>query len=329
VSYFGHRKSLIALASFTALVDTVARLAFKSVRIMDAKFHPAIAAIKSGDLQRLKSLVSQDPTLATGRSSQSHPTLLQCLVLSAKDVPNQVELARVLIEAGAELNQPFVACGSMDNVKIAALLIDCGAAIDGTGGWSPLEEALYWNSQKVAALLLERGASIANLRIAAGLGRTDLIEDFFNPDGSLKAAAGKINWPWGDRAVIEESNFDREGKAKLAARVASWSDDRQGIIDNAFVYACLHGHIEAAKLLLQKGAQLNAIPGGFDYAGTGLHYAALNGHRATVQFLIEQGADVDIRDTKVGATAAGWAEHGGHKELKRYLEDCSSQFRRQ
>lgn len=50
---------------------------------MDTKFHPAIAAIKSGDVDGLKSLVSQDPSLATTRSSRSHPTLLQCLVLDS------------------------------------------------------------------------------------------------------------------------------------------------------------------------------------------------------------------------------------------------------
>src|ERR1700730_14053546 len=100
---------------------------------MDTKFHPAIAAIKSGDLKGLKSLVSQDPTLATSRSSKSHPTLLQCLVLDAMDVPNKVELASVLIDAGAELNGPLGACGSCDNVELAALLLDCGAAINGIG----------------------------------------------------------------------------------------------------------------------------------------------------------------------------------------------------
>ena len=46
--------------------------------------------------------------------------------------------------------------------------------------WSPLEEALYWNNRNVIALLLERGAKVQNLRTAAGLGRTDLIESYFN-----------------------------------------------------------------------------------------------------------------------------------------------------
>ena len=56
-------------------------------------------------------------------------------------------------------------------------------------------------------------------------------------------------------------------------------------------------------------------PGGFDFAGTGLHYAALNGHRPMVEFLLAHGADRNIKDTKVSSTAAGWAEHGGHNDL--------------
>ena len=45
---------------------------------MDPKFHPAIVAIKLGDVERLRTLVGEDPMLATARSTTSHPTLLQC-----------------------------------------------------------------------------------------------------------------------------------------------------------------------------------------------------------------------------------------------------------
>jgi len=176
-----------------------------------------------------------------------------------------------------------------------APLLDRGAAIDGTGGWSPLEEALYWNSQNVLALLVERGAKVQNLRTAAGLGRTDLIESYFNADGTLKPESGRVNSPWGE--------------------LKRWPQDQQNIVNNAFVFACMHGHIDAAKLLFDKGAEINVIPGGFDYAGTGLHYAALNGHRTMVEFLLAHGADPTIKDTKVGSTAAGWAEYGGHPQI--------------
>ena len=230
---------------------------------MDAKFHPAMVAIKTDDLDRFRSLIRQDPTLATSRSSTSHPTLLQCLVLSGNALTNKLEMARILIRAGAELNGPFGACASCDNVEVAELLLDSGAAVDGTGGWSPLEEALYWNGRRVINLLLQRGARIQNLRIAAGLGRLDALENFFNSDGSLKPEAGTINWPWGDLQVIAKSNFDAGGKQSLASRFSSWTNDRQGIINNAFVYACMHGHIDAATFLMDKGAEINTIPGGF------------------------------------------------------------------
>lgn len=231
--------------------------------------------------------------------------MLQCLVLDANGYPNARAMAEVLIDAGAELNEPLVAAASIGNREVAELLLDRGAAIDGTGGWSPLEEALYWNNQDVVALLLERGARVQNLRTAAALGRTDLIHAYFDDSGNLKPEAGKIDWPFGN---------------SHSARVAAWSQDRQGIIDNAFVYACMHGHVDAARLLLDKGAEINTVPGGFDYAGTGLHYAALNGHRAMVEFLLDHGADKSVKDAKIGSTAAGWAEFGKHPELLDLLQ---------
>jgi len=164
---------------------------------MDAKFHSAIEAVQSGDLQRFKALIAKDPSLATSRSSRSHPTLLQCVALDGNGKPDNVEMARALVDAGAEINEPLVAACGINNRDVAELLLDRGAAIDGTGGWSPLEEALYWNSRDVIALLLARGAAVKNLRVAAGLGRTDLIEGYFSSDGSLKPEAGRINWPWG------------------------------------------------------------------------------------------------------------------------------------
>ena len=261
---------------------------------MDRKFHSAMKAVNADDLQKFKEAVTADPTLTTSRSSCSHPTLLQCVVLDGNGKLHNVEMAQILIDAGAEPNEPFGATASIDNRACAELLLDHGAAINGTGGWTPIEEALYWNSRNVLSLLLERGAKVQNLRTAAGLGRPDLIESYFDNDGTLKPEAGKIDWPFG---------------------VKSWSPDQQGIVNNAFVFACMHGHIDGARLLLDKGAEINVIPGGFDFAGTGLHYAALNGHRPMVEYLLAHGADRNIKDTKVGSTAAGWAEHGGHNDL--------------
>src|SRR5262245_6829398 len=135
---------------------------------MDALFQPAVAAIERNDADSLRELLRKNPSLATTRSSIGHPVLLQCLVLSGKNLSHQLEMARVLIDAGAGLDEPLVACASCDNAAAAALLLDEGASVDGLGGWCPLEEALYWNSGAVIALLLQRGARIPNLRVAAG-----------------------------------------------------------------------------------------------------------------------------------------------------------------
>jgi uncharacterized protein len=283
---------------------------------MDARFHPAMAAIKSGDLEKLKSLLDADPTLATTRSSTSHPTLLQCLTLDARDVPNIVEMARALIDAGAEINGPFVACASGDNVEVAATLLDAGAAINGIGVWSPLEEALYWGSDAVRDLLLQRGASVHNLRIAAGLGRTDLIESFFDVDGRLRPEAGELHWPFEDSLT---SNLPKPIKSLIQPAGDEWDAQPLDIINNAFAYACMHNRIEAASLLLRKGADINTIPRGFHYPGTALHYAAAHGHRAMVEFLIEQGADANAKDKERGGSPASWAAYGGYAELSDYL----------
>jgi hypothetical protein len=270
---------------------------------VDAKFHPAIAAIKADDADRLRALVEADPSLATSRSSCSHPTLLQCLVLDGCNSPRQIDMARILVDARADVNEPLVAAAGINNDAAVGYLLDRGAAIDGTGGWSPLEESLYWNGHRTRDLLLQRGAKIRNLRIAAGLGRVDVMQTFFNADGSLRSEAGRVNWPWEERSP----------------RFASFKQDPQGVVDNALVYASMHGHLDAAAFLLERGAELNTIPGGFDYSGTALHYAAFNGQRAMVEFLLARGADASIKDTKIGQTAAAWADHAKHPEIRDLL----------
>ena len=267
---------------------------------MDPKFHPAVDAIKAGDLERFRTLLREDPSLATARSSKSHPTLLQCVVLDGYEVPHSSEMAKLLIDAGAEVDGPLIAAASMNNVEAIPVLLDAGAAINGNGTWSPIEDALAFGAHRAVRLLLERGATIHNLRIAAGLGRADLMDGFFHPDGRLKAEAGKIAWPFDEPA---------EG----------WSQDPQDTIDNAFVYACRSGQIDAGERLLQHGARINAIPPGFDYPGTGLHYAAMDGHQPMVDYLLAHGADPRIKDKKVSSTPAGWAEHGGHPEIEELL----------
>jgi ankyrin repeat protein len=54
-----------------------------------------------------------------------------------------------------------------------------------------------------------------------------------------------------------------------------------------------------------------------DEGATALHYAAFEGNRPVVELLVERGADINAIDGKFGATPAGWAieylrERGGY-----------------
>jgi hypothetical protein len=277
---------------------------------MDERFRAAQAAIHDGNLVLFESLLAGDPGLATGRSRCSHPTLLQCLVLTIGEQPHLEGAIRALAERGAELTDPLIAACGVDNVSAAAALLDLGANIDGNGKWSPLEEALYWGGRKALDLLLSRGAAIDSLRKAAGVGRTDYLELCFTETGELTKAAGCVRWPWFEKPIPDSIRCDR-----------------QQIVDNALVYAAAWCRIDAANVLLARGANINARPAGFDFTGTPLHYAALNGRWKMTAFLLEHGADPAARDGKVDNTPDGWATHGGHQELAEHLRRARTERR--
>ena len=83
-------------------------------------------------------------------------------------------------------------------------------------------------------------------------------------------------------------------------------------VSAAFVLACRNGHTDAARFLLERGAEVDAR--GF-FGATGLHWAAHNGHADTVRFLLETGADATLRDAQFDSDALGWAREGGHEPV--------------
>jgi ankyrin repeat protein len=269
---------------------------------MDARFHSAQAALARGDEERLASLLRAAPELATARSQSSHPTLLQCLVLTMPPVDRLERLIDLLAACGAELTDPLIAASGIDNIRAVAKLLDLGARINGNGLWSPLEEALYWGNEASVALLLKRGAAVANLRSIAALERLDKMTLCFDDQGALTPAAGEVAWPFFHTLIAE------------AVR-----QDRQQILGNALVYAAAWGRTAAAAQLLGYGAPVNLIPAGFDFAGTPLHYAALRGRREMVDWLLAHGADPAVPDGKIGKLPEDWAAHDGHRELSEHL----------
>jgi uncharacterized protein len=275
---------------------------------MDERFHPAEEALAAGDVERLASLLVADPALATAKSQRSHPTILQCLVLTMPPVDTLERLIDLLASHGGELTDPLIAACGCNNVRAVTRLLDLGARIEGNGRWSPLEEALYFQNEKCVSLLLERGAAVKGLRTAAALGRLDLMALCFDQTGALTPLAGDITWPFSQ---------------PLPEAVRR---DRTQVLTNALVYAAAWGQMEAAAQLIDHGAQVNLIPAGFDYSGTALHYAAFEGRREMVDRLLEVGADPSIRDSKIGKLPEEWAEHGQHNDVAEYLRNIRQQI---
>jgi quercetin dioxygenase-like cupin family protein len=83
----------------------------RSKVIMDTKFLPAVEQSDPVTWE-VQQLLVADSSLATSRSSTSHPTLLQCVALTARTNPTTSRwLLRV--DAGAEMNEPLVAAASV------------------------------------------------------------------------------------------------------------------------------------------------------------------------------------------------------------------------
>ena len=83
-----------------------------------------------------------------------------------------------------------------------------------------------------------------------------------------------------------------------------------------FHYAASMGHVEATKVLLEKGADVNAAC--FDFKFTPLQRAAQNGHVDVVKMLIQNDADVNAVN-EFNTTALQWAAHEGHVDVVKVL----------
>jgi ankyrin repeat protein len=226
---------------------------------------------------------------------------------------------------------------------LAQILLDAGAPVDASArgdGGTPLVIALFWGHRDTAELLSRHGIVPGNLRVAAALGRLDLLEELVAPEGGLAPEAGA------HRAYYRpHSGFP------------PWepSDDPQETLDEALTWAARNGRVEALDLLVARGAQadadvyrgtalawaagcgqshaierlvrLGADPnartsfGGPEHgrATTPLHLAAQNGHLTAIRALLDAGADPTVRDAIYDSTPAGWAEHFGQNEANELL----------
>jgi ankyrin repeat protein len=296
----------LALARWYTFADWTALKEYVDAVSVDGPvfwFESAVEAVVNGDLPTLQTLLRDHPELIRARSTRRTPydpsvhtaTLLHYVAANGveghrqKTPTNAVEIARTLLEAGAEVDATAGMYGGQYTTMsmlvssahpakaglqapLAELLLEFGATIEGLGSeqWkSPLMTALAFGYFNTAAALVRRGARVSTVAAAAGLGR-------------LADA---------NRLLPQADALDRHRAIALAAQL---------------------GHVEIVRLLLDAGEDPNRYnPEGNHGHSTPLHQAAVAGHDDVVRLLVERGARLDIKDTVWHGTPLGWALHSG------------------
>jgi ankyrin repeat protein len=289
------------------------------------RFDEALAALDSGDVERLRRLLAEDPSLAHARTNLEPPygyftgaTLLHHVAGNpGRDHPlpaTIVEVARVILDAGADVNaltigpapsnSPvtrgantmglLVTSKQASDLGVSGPLIDLllarGAPLDLTSD-DALDASLANHAPRAAEKMIELGAK-PDVLAAAALGRMDLLRAFF-ADGRLIA-------------------LPRRHGREMSERDA---------IGLALLYAYVRDQREAVDFLLEKDGNWNVI--GVNN-GTALHRAAVAGDLPMVQRLVARGADTSNRDNPFNSTPLGWADHNNQTEVCRWMrEHCA------
>jgi ankyrin repeat protein len=267
-------------------------------------FDQAADAIVRGDAARLRDLLRDNPELVRERSRREHrATLLHYTSANGiegyrqKTPANIVEIARILLDAGAEVDAVAdVYGGGSTTLGLAAtsvhperagvqeelmqLLLDRGATIEQVniaGNNQSIVNACLANGRAAAAeFLAEKGAPL-DLEGACGLGRLDLVQ----------------------KLVESTSGLDQEQ------------------LTRGFRWACGYRRNEVVDFLLARDPELGTRPGAS--GETGLHRAGHEGHAEIVAAILQANrtGDVNIRDKQFHGTPLDWALHGWSENPKR------------
>ena len=277
--------------SWPKLVQHLESLALPATAV--SAFERAADAITSGDLATLDTLLAARPQLARERSTREHHATLLHYV-SANGVENYrqrspaniVEIARVLLDAGAEVDAEADVYGGGATtlglvvtsspprnagvqLPLADLLIARGARIQR----GIVRDCLMNGCPEAAVHLMGRGATVVTLEEAAGVGRVDLVTQ-----------------------LLEQSGIPQKE------------------LTDTLLMAIWYEHADIVQLLLDHGVDASR-PG--DEGQTALHIAAYLGNPQLVNILVLRGVPVNIADNQYRTPPFVWALHALLVEKRR------------
>jgi ankyrin repeat protein len=248
--------------SWTKLVQHIERLEDKASSV--ARFEWAADAIVDGEIDDLRRLLDADAALVDARSTLEHrATLLHHVAANGVEdfrqhtPANIVAIARMLLDAGAEVDATAEMYGGGATtlglvvtsahpraagvqIGLTDLLLERGAVLDK----AMPRAALHNGCPEAAAHLVGRGAA-ADLEVAAGIGRLDLVTAQLADASPAEAIAALVMASWyGERGVVEvmlDHGVDPGARDP---------DDGK----TALHLAAYHGNAPLVRLLLEHGA---------------------------------------------------------------------------
>src|SRR3954452_2684242 len=116
-----------------------------------------IDAIKAGEFERVKAMVSAEPTLIDARSRSGDSAILTAVYHRQKEIVN------LLVARGATLSL-FEACAAGELERVERLLEENAGAPgvndSSADGWTPLHLAAFFGHAKIADLLIAHHADV-------------------------------------------------------------------------------------------------------------------------------------------------------------------------
>ncbi|KAI9805277.1 MAG: hypothetical protein M1833_005730 [Piccolia ochrophora] len=245
----------------------------------------------------------------------------QCIALQVAALGAHLTVVRLLLDRGIDQNLQLgfygntlqAACSCRNaNDLVVQLLLQSGADVNTYCGYygNPLQAAAVQGRSIEVKALLNAGADV---NAAGGCYGT-----------ALQAASGG-----GHEAVVcllldAGAAIDTQQSGKLPKAAGPVSE---GTIEHnhdefhasALQYASMGGHLAVVRILLERGADINA-PG--DYFGTALQAAAFSGSESIVGLLLDHNADINKQGGQAssqGATPLKAACSRGHTNIVRLL----------
>jgi len=320
-SYFKAEQFDAALSAFQKLLDEYpASTIIPSTKLMiervqrAKKYYPLLEAIRKGDTEQVRLLISKGADVNAKDEEDKTP------LHHAAEV-GEIQVVQLLIKAGADLNikdkdgeSPADCARSNWHTDVVRLLVSKGADIT-------LDLAAYLGDvAKVRNLIgsdphVDESQLNRALHISLNGAHIDVAE-FLLDKGANPNTTGKNNatilhsWAWGgnpdEAKLVIEFAISKGADVNALQGESRWTPLHS---------ACSRGRGSVAKVLIDNGADVNAVTRG---GRTPLHYAARNKDLGTASLLIAKGANVNAKGNR-GRTSLHFAADSGNKDLTELL----------